>query len=276
MASGAQKAGVTVVIVVVSVLVLLLALYGAAFSASLNPYDTTVKLVSGSTYLGPHREVRTVPKDLTMPTPRLNPVSHFVATRMQQLWQTFAAWAASLGVQPILAYGTLLGYLRHNKTFIPWDDDMDVFVNDADEAKMLSSAALASAAENYGLHVRHTKNRLCKVYFAADEARWFPFVDVFFIGQAKNEPVGTLRHTRSTLDPKNRFQAAHMYPAQPAVFEGAPCFIPADPVAVIASLYSAKAMTEAKPDVPFMWARNHAVNMAWPAALFRWKYPRNT
>lgn len=39
------------------------------------------------------------------------------------------------GIKIVPAYGSLLGWARHNKQTIPWDDDMDVLIDDKDRKK---------------------------------------------------------------------------------------------------------------------------------------------
>ena len=51
--------------------------------------------------------------------------------------KNFAAFCNEHNLNYVLAYGTLLGCIRHNG-FIPWDDDIDVFMLRDDYEKLLS------------------------------------------------------------------------------------------------------------------------------------------
>lgn len=51
--------------------------------------------------------------------------------------KSFAAFCNEHNLNYVLAYGTLLGCIRHNG-FIPWDDDIDVFMLREDYEKLLS------------------------------------------------------------------------------------------------------------------------------------------
>ena len=51
--------------------------------------------------------------------------------------KNFASFCNEHNLNYVLAYGTLLGCIRHNG-FIPWDDDIDVFMLRDDYEKLLS------------------------------------------------------------------------------------------------------------------------------------------
>lgn len=55
--------------------------------------------------------------------------------------KTFDAFCASHNLRYFLAYGTLIGAIRH-KGFIPWDDDVDVFMLREDFDKFVSFSAV--------------------------------------------------------------------------------------------------------------------------------------
>lgn len=51
-----------------------------------------------------------------------------VQKRCLELIKSFDSFATANGIQYSLAYGTLLGAVRH-QGFIPWDDDLDIFID---------------------------------------------------------------------------------------------------------------------------------------------------
>ncbi len=69
-----------------------------------------------------------------------------VSSLMKRCWaaqmevlEDFDAVCRELGIKYYLAYGTLLGAVRH-QGFIPWDDDMDVFMLHEDVVRLLKEA----------------------------------------------------------------------------------------------------------------------------------------
>lgn len=104
----------------------------------------------------------------------------------------FHAYCEDNNIRYYLACGTLLGAVRH-KGFIPWDDDIDVFVPRPDFVRL---AHLYSSPQ-YELHTIYTDKshqfnfgRLCynKVYSMLGKRRVFNFgIDVYVINGAPVE-----------------------------------------------------------------------------------------
>ena len=79
-----------------------------------------------------------------------------------------------IGINYFLAYGSLLGAVRH-KGFIPWDDDIDVFMTYDDVEKLIANREVFE--ENYFLQCRETEENYGDMKFTLRDSSTSYFSD---------------------------------------------------------------------------------------------------
>lgn len=137
------------------------------------------------------------------------------------LLMDFDSFAKRHGLRYSLAYGTLLGCVRHSG-FIPWDDDIDLVMPRPDYERMLALAydgmdCVCFKNERNGL-LLYPYTKIARTDVVVDEPWWWGwgtqhmFIDLFPLDGLPNErsqAEGVLTEARSVLKKINRSDARH-------------------------------------------------------------------
>ena len=147
---------------------------------------------------------------------------------LQELFRGVNGWLRSSGVEYTLAFGTLLGWHREHR-LLPHDVDIDFAAPVAEYGRLLRNrAALPVGYRLYDTSYRHFGPKLY-VSHGVWEA------DIYFY----SESGGMLQSLERCRNPGDvaPFPREYFFPRQPAEFLGEPTHIPADPVALLTTIY---------------------------------------
>ncbi len=131
---------------------------------------------------------------------------------------------ASRGVDVFLNFGTLLGAVRE-RGFIPYDDDVDLGIREADRALFIDS--FPDLAERGLVLVQKWRNERFFSFYRNGES-----LDVFIAVRTR-----TLRVYRWDLDTRASVPARHLDALEPVNFLGETFLIPSEAEAMLMNLY---------------------------------------
>ncbi len=145
------------------------------------------------------------------------------------------------GIRYSMAYGTLIGAVRH-KGFIPWDDDIDLLMPRPDFKRFIAGFGREQGARYQCLYqcpeFMHFFAKVCdrRTVIKQDVYRFGLFVDIFPVDGKSDDPSEQIENERtltryahrltllsSRFNPFNLHQP--LFPAIEAHFRGAPYFI---------------------------------------------------
>lgn len=156
------------------------------------------------------------------------------------LLERIHASAARIGTVPILEAGSLLGHERHDGGIVPWDDDIDLIVEDAAFDRLIERLADDPALRVAGVE-HHVLGEYGNVSWRADPSGlvsgssrpWgWPFVDLFRY---------SLRGDQLVLYPGSKvsrtLDAADVLPSRASSFVDTAVHVPRRPDRVLDALY---------------------------------------
>jgi len=148
--------------------------------------------------------------------------------RQRRLLHRVAEIAAAKGIALYLDSGTLLGHVRQGG-ILPWDDDLDLALPDGSRALELG-AAIAEAGLQWRFIGGETFMKVYDPTYPHPQEGWtWPFVDIFVFHRQGEQLVGSW--------PTLSLPRALILPGRRTTFEGAACWEPENPLAVLDSMY---------------------------------------
>lgn len=126
-----------------------------------------------------------------------------------------------------LAYGTLLGYARHDGHIIPWDDDLDVGMHEKDFARVRDQLNTDEVElvqfRKYAYKIHYRKNKKIKHH-----AWSWPWIDIFIF----TEDPATSKLFCPSSDGA-RYPKDLVFPLRYGMFESTQAVVPNDPRGVL-------------------------------------------
>ena len=157
------------------------------------------------------------------------------------LLREFMKVCNSRGIRPILQAGGLIGW-NFNRKLLPWDDDIDMFVQEVDIPKLIKLDKYKTDTFFIEINPNHTNRSQSEDPLNTIDARVISssnglFIDIVFLLPDENDT----RYIRSKVK-KDHFLADMMLPPISETFEGIQIFVPARPKDYLVARYGKRAV----------------------------------
>ena len=187
-----------------------------------------------------YRLARDRAKQIAQPDPFASVWDETSLARMRQLLQRVLGIAERLNVALYLDWGTLLGHVREGR-ILPWDDDADFALLDAGRYWELVAAFNTDGLHTWNHWSEDKRFAWTKVFDLAypvtSHCQWtWPFVDIF-IHAENSEIYGDNSAIVDRSLPASSIPRDLVLPGRITMFQGARCWEPEQPLAVLDRLY---------------------------------------